>query len=107
MSENGTERRHARRRKTNLKTTVKLKGSTLTCRMVNISTDGALITASFHPAVGAEVEIDLPGNGPVTATVVRVTSTYIALNFGAPVDVELAAGDAAAGSAATLAQATA
>lgn len=90
-----------------MKTTVTLKGSTLACRLVNISTDGALITAPFPPAVGSEVEIDLPGNGLVTATVVRVTSAYIALNFNAPIDVDLIAGDSASRSASAPAQATA
>ncbi len=107
MSGTVTEQRHSGRRKTNLKTTVTSQGSILACRLVNISADGALITASFHPPLGSDVELDLPGSGPVTATVVRVTSAYIALNFDIPVDVDLVAGASASHGEGAAAQATA
>ncbi len=107
MSGKAREQRRSGRRKTNLKTTITSKGSMLACRLVNISADGALITASFHPPVGSSVELDLPGSGPVTATVVRVTSAYIALNFEAPVDVDMVAGEGASLGQTTAAQATA
>ncbi len=42
----------------NLKTTVTLKGLTLACRLFNLSATGALIAASFHPPIGARVELD-------------------------------------------------
>ena len=86
--QSGTERRSAGRRNTNLKTKVTLKGITIACQLVNISAAGAVIAASFHPAVGARVELDLPGNGSVTAVVSRVTSAYIAIAFDQPVDVD-------------------
>ncbi len=89
----GTERRRKHRRKTNLKTTVTLKGITLACRLVNLSTTGALIAASFHPPIGAKVELDLPGMGSAAAAVARVTSAYIALSFEEPIDLDAVAGN--------------
>ncbi len=88
----GTERRRKRRRKTNLKATVTLKGITLACRLVNLSTTGALIAASFHPPIGAKVVLDLPGKGSTAAAVARVTSAYIALSFDEPIDLDAVAG---------------
>jgi hypothetical protein len=84
----GSERRRHPRRKTNLKTTVTQKGITLSCRLVNLSSAGALIAASFHPSLGSRVDIDLPGLGAAGASVVRVTSAYIALSFDETVDIE-------------------
>ncbi len=81
-----------RRRNTNLKTTVTLKGITLACRLVNLSATGALIAASFHPPIGAKVELDLPGKGSAAAAVARVTSAYIALSFEEPIELDAVAG---------------
>ena len=89
----GKDRRQRRRRKTDLKTTVTLKGLTLACRLVNLSTTGALIAASFHPPIGARVELDLPGRGPATAAIARVTSAYIALTFEEPIELDAADGN--------------
>lgn len=99
--QSGTERRSARRRYTNLKTTVTLKGLTIACRVVNVSAAGAVIAASFHPPVGARLELDLPGYGSATAVVSRVTSAYIAIAFDQPVDVDAieGAGDDSANTA--------
>lgn len=71
-----------------MKTTVTQKGITLSCRLVNLSSAGALIAAPFHPPLGSKVDIDLPGLGAAGASVVRVTSAYIALSFDEAVDIE-------------------
>lgn len=74
-----------------MKTTVNLDGFSRSCQLVNVSATGALIAASFHPRLGAEVELDIPGMGWATASVVRVTSAYIALSFDQPIDVAVVA----------------
>ncbi len=70
-----------------MKTTVNLDGFSRSCQLVNVSATGALIAASFHPRIGSEVELDVPGMGWATASVIRVTSAYIALSFDQPIDV--------------------
>ncbi len=81
------DRRRDRRWKVTLKTTVNLDGYSRPCQLVNVSARGALIAASFHPRLGTEVELDIPGMGWTSASVVRVTSAYIALSFDQPIDV--------------------
>ena len=89
-----------------MKTTVTLKGITLACRLVSLSATGALIAASFHPPIGAKVELELPGKGPAAATVARVTSAYIALSFEEPIDLDAVAGNDHAAAPTQIASAT-
>lgn len=105
MSETAKERRFEHRRGTSLKTTLTQDGYARSCRLVNISTKGALIAASFHPRVGARVELDLPGYESTLATVTRVTSAYIALSFNEPVDIDLVTCNNATGNGPVIAAA--
>lgn len=75
------ERRRAPRHAVDLPATVTFAGRKVACRLANISRTGALIGAADGLAIGTRVEIDLPGNGPVEANVVRVSGNHAALMF--------------------------
>ncbi len=77
----GIERRAWRRRSVDLPSHIRVDGIKISCRLVDVSEGGARVAASPPLAVGAMVELDLPGTGTVAAKVIRVTATHLALAF--------------------------
>ncbi len=75
------DRRRSQRYVVNLPTDVLIKGNRVTCRLIDISENGALIETSGPVAVGDKVSLDLPKVGPTIATVVRVSPSHIAMAF--------------------------
>ena len=66
---------------------VMVNGRTVVCKIVNISSGGALIESRAIPSLGSNVRLRIPGIGPTPATVARATSTYYAVMFITPIDV--------------------
>ncbi len=58
-----------------------VKGARVPCRVLNVSTSGALVDQVMGFPVGAHVEIDLPQVGRAIGVVVRATPTQVALAF--------------------------
>jgi hypothetical protein len=75
------ERRRYPRYAVDLPATVTIGGKRVPCRLANVSSGGALITGLPTVKVGSKVELDMPGTGTVSATVVRLTETHIGLMF--------------------------
>ncbi len=78
---NNDERRRSPRRAVDLPAFVTIRGKRVPCRLANVSRSGALIAAPEDLAIGAQVELDLPGTGPVGAKVVRTSASHVALMF--------------------------
>jgi len=77
----GIERRAHKRYAVDLPIDIKLNGQNLSCRLVDISAGGALVRTDRRVEVGDKVAIDLPNEGTVIGTVVRLTPSHIALSF--------------------------
>ena len=75
------ERRSAPRRVVNLPTHVTVRGTRVSCKVIDVSQGGALVAGRAEVKYGSKVMLELPGIGSVTASVVRVTPTHFALAF--------------------------
>ncbi len=80
-SGHGEERRRYPRFAVDLPAHVIIGGKRVPCRLANVSSGGALIAAHAVLQLGTKVELDMPGTGTVSATVVRLTETHIGLMF--------------------------
>ncbi len=80
-SGNHDDRRRFPRYTIDLPATVVIGGKRVACRLANVSSGGALISAPPEVRLGAQVELDIPGTGVVLASVVRVTETHVGLMF--------------------------
>jgi PilZ domain len=58
-----------------------VNGKSAPCRLVDVSAGGALIRTKRHVSVGDMVSVDLPHCGPTIGTVVRLTSSHVAVSF--------------------------
>jgi hypothetical protein len=77
----GPDRRAHRRYSVDLPIDVRLNGQVLACRLVDISAGGALVRTERRVEVGDKIAIDIPNEGTVIGTVVRLTPSHIALSF--------------------------
>ena len=77
----GHERRAYKRYAVDLPIDIRLNGQTLPCRLVDISAGGALVRTERKVEVSDKVAIDLPNEGTVIGTVVRLTPSHIAVSF--------------------------
>jgi hypothetical protein len=75
------ERRAFRRYAVDLPIDIRLSGQVLPCRLVDISAGGALVRTERRVEVGDKIAIDLPSEGTVIGTVVRLTPSHIAVSF--------------------------
>ena len=58
-----------------------VNGRSAPCRLVDVSAGGALLRTDRKVAVGDLVSVDLPHCGPTIGTVVRLTSSHVAVSF--------------------------
>lgn len=58
-----------------------INGQSAPCKLVDVSAGGALLHTDRHVAVGDLVSVDLPHCGPAIGTVVRLTSSHVAVSF--------------------------
>ena len=75
------ERRIAERHVVNLPNKITIQDQRVDCRLVDVSTTGALLQTDALATVGSDVAVSLPGVGDIVGKVVRVTATHIALSF--------------------------
>ncbi len=75
------DRRAHRRYAVDLPIDVTLNGQVVSCRLVDISAGGALVRTERRVEVGDKVAIDLPNEGTIIGTVVRLTPSHIAVSF--------------------------
>jgi hypothetical protein len=78
---NSNERRAARRYAVNLPTHLVIQGVEAECRLIDISTSGALLKTDRAAVVGDKISVDLPGLGPTIGNVVRITESHMAIAF--------------------------
>ena len=58
-----------------------VNGRSAPCRLVDVSAGGALLRTHRKVAVGDLISVDLPHCGPTVGTVVRLTSSHVAVSF--------------------------
>jgi len=75
------ERRVAERHIVDLPNHIIVKNQRVNCRLVDVSSSGALLETDELASVGSDVAISLPGVGDIVGKVVRVSTTHIALSF--------------------------
>ena len=75
------DRRHDPRFVVNLPAHVTIRGDRVLCKLIDISLHGALVETAGPVHVGDKVSLDLPNIGPTIATVLRITSTHMAMVF--------------------------
>jgi PilZ domain len=75
------ERRIAERHLVNLPNQIVVKDQRVDCRLIDISSSGALLETDQQAMVGSDVAVSLPGVGDMIGKVVRVSATHIALSF--------------------------
>ena len=75
------ERRIAERHVVNLPNQIVVKDQRVDCRLVDVSSSGALLESDALATVGSDVALLLPGVGEIVGKVVRVSATHIALSF--------------------------
>jgi hypothetical protein len=77
----GRERRRQVRNAINLDGRVSVSGRSVSCKIHNISKGGALIDAIAAFRIDDKINFEIPEYGALTARVVGVTSTSIAMTF--------------------------
>ncbi len=75
------DRRTAKRYAVDLPNQIVVKNQRIDCRLVDISSTGALLKSDQKATIGADVAVALPGIGEMVGKVVRVSSSHIALSF--------------------------
>lgn len=81
LQRNNSERRAATRYAVNLPTHLVIQGVEAECRLIDISTSGALLKTNRAAVVGDKISVDLPGLGPTIGNVVRITDSHMAIAF--------------------------
>ena len=79
--ENYADRRAYPRFSVDMPAHLSFNGKSAPCRLVDVSAGGALIQTEGRVSVGDMVSVDLPHCGPTIGTVVRLTSSHVAVSF--------------------------
>ena len=74
-------RRAEPRQNTNLRTVATIEAHQVACQVVNLSRTGALVTTGTPVRLGQVLTIEIPGLGPASCRVQRVTSSHFAVIF--------------------------
>ncbi len=77
----GSERRRDRRYAVNLPQWILWKKKAVECRLVDVSSSGALLQSKSDMRTGDEIEMNLPDGTFARGRIVRATATHIALSF--------------------------
>ena len=78
---NKADRRAFPRYAVDLPAHLSINGKSAPCHLVDVSASGALLKTDRRLGVGDRISVDLPHCGPTIGTVVRLTSSHVAVSF--------------------------
>ena len=78
---NKADRRAFPRYAVDLPAYLSINGKSAPCHLVDVSASGALLKTDRRLGVGDRISVDLPHCGPTIGTVVRLTSSHVAVSF--------------------------